>query len=126
MQKKDVLEEVQTERIHREGVYCDFCDAEFVRKHPMYDRNKEVLLLGLYYDDLEVVNPLGSKRGKHKLGMSVLQLSAISLLITKFNIHVSRCFLLDVTECTPSITVVLALYSTSCGFKKDLYERLWN
>ena len=62
------MAEVQTDRLHQEGVYYDFRDGEFVRTHPMYSRNTETLLLGLYYDDLEVANPLGSKRGKHKLG----------------------------------------------------------
>ena len=53
----------------QEGVYGDFCDGAFVRSYPLLQEDKEVLLIAIYYDELEVANPLGSKRGKHKLGM---------------------------------------------------------
>ena len=49
------------------GVLRDFCDGDYARSHPILSQ-KQSLLLSLYYDELEVANPLGSKRGKHKLG----------------------------------------------------------
>lgn len=49
------------------GVLCDFCDGEYARSHPILS-HEQSLLLSLYYDELEVANPLGPKRGKHKLG----------------------------------------------------------
>ena len=39
-----------------------------VRNHPLVKKNQETLQLAFYFDDLEVANPLGSKRGKYKLG----------------------------------------------------------
>lgn len=54
--------------VSKDGVYRDLCDGNFVQNHPMFKENQEKLLLSFYFDELEVANPLGSKRGKHKLG----------------------------------------------------------
>eukprot|EP00966_Prymnesium_polylepis_P158437 3662569-Prymnesium_polylepis.1 len=56
-------------------VYADISDGAVVREHPELgvkaDRSDGSVRLAfiLYYDDLEVVNPLGAFHGKHKLGM---------------------------------------------------------
>ena len=56
-------------------VYADFCDGEVLQSHPglgrASDRSDGTVRLAfiLYYDDLEVVNPLGAFHGTHKLGM---------------------------------------------------------
>ena len=65
LSKSDVLEEVQTSRVSLDSVYRD---GSFIKNHPMFKQNSEMLQLILYFDELEVANPLGSKRGKHKLG----------------------------------------------------------
>lgn len=65
------MEEVKAGHTSEDGVYRDFCDGSYVRNHPMFKENQEVLLLSFYFDELEVANPLGSKRGKHKLGNNV-------------------------------------------------------
>ena len=44
----------------------DFCDGVFTKK--IITTDEITLLLAFYYDDLEVANPLGSRRGTHKLG----------------------------------------------------------
>ena len=46
----------------------DFCDGCFVRQNSIFQAHKDALQLILYYDDIEVANPLGSKAGTHKLG----------------------------------------------------------
>jgi len=46
----------------------DFCDATFYKDHPVFKSHPEALQFVLYYDDIEVANPLGSKAGVHKLG----------------------------------------------------------
>lgn len=38
------------------------------RNHPLFSRDPTALQLFLYYDEVELANPLGSKTGKHKLG----------------------------------------------------------
>jgi len=63
----DVLDEVMNGHSSTGGVLRDFCDGEFFQNHPML-HDPQTLALGLYYDDLGVVNPLGSRKTKHKLG----------------------------------------------------------
>lgn len=67
MSQSDVLEEILNGHSSDE-VLRDVCDAKFVQTHPMFSQDQWTLFLALYYDDLEVANPLGSRRGKHKLG----------------------------------------------------------
>ena len=47
----------------------DFCDGEFVKNHTVFTNHPKALQFIIYYDDIEVANPLGAKAGKHKLGM---------------------------------------------------------
>uniref|UniRef100_A0A1X7TS93 Uncharacterized protein n=1 Tax=Amphimedon queenslandica TaxID=400682 RepID=A0A1X7TS93_AMPQE len=62
----------ETEMCHRstDGVLRDFCDGEFFSQHPVFSRHNDALQIILYYDDIEVANPLGSRAGNHKLGMT--------------------------------------------------------
>ena len=66
MQKSDVIEQVLTDSTSEDAVYRDFWDGSHVQNH--FDHPDSVLI-SFYFDELEVANPLGSKRGKHKLGM---------------------------------------------------------
>ncbi|KAK3723306.1 hypothetical protein QZH41_008118, partial [Actinostola sp. cb2023] len=50
------------------GRIYDFCDSEAYKCHPLFSRDQSALQIMLYYDDVEVVNPLGSKTKKHKIG----------------------------------------------------------
>jgi hypothetical protein len=62
------MKEVEANHISQDGLYCDFCDGSYVKNHPMSKQGQQTLYLSFYFDELEVANPLGSKRGKHKLG----------------------------------------------------------
>ena len=53
---------------------ADYCDGEVFRQHPLFSRDLCALQIQLYYDDVEVVNPLGSKTTKHKVGNKILLL----------------------------------------------------
>ena len=64
----DVMEEIQASHFSSEGIYRDFCDGSYVQCHPMLKQDNQRLHLLFYFDEIEVANPLGSKRGKHKLG----------------------------------------------------------
>lgn len=46
----------------------DYCDGSQFREHPLFSQDKRHLQIVLYYDDVEVCNPLGSRVKKHKLG----------------------------------------------------------
>ena len=46
----------------------DFCDGSTYKSHPLFSCDPLALQIIGYYDDLEVVNLLGSYIKKHKLG----------------------------------------------------------
>ena len=46
----------------------DFVDGERFKTSPLFSTDPCALQIMLYYDELEVCNPLGSKAKKHKLG----------------------------------------------------------
>lgn len=48
--------------------YHDFCDGSYFKTHPLFSAKRHALQIQLYYDDFETANPLGSKRGIHKIG----------------------------------------------------------
>ena len=47
---------------------ADFCDGTHYSNHRIFKEKLAALQVCLYYDDVEVCNPLSSRRGKHKLG----------------------------------------------------------
>ena len=53
---------------NRCGYLEDFCDGLMLKEHPLFQLDKEALQIFLYYDDVEMCNPLGSKKTVHKLG----------------------------------------------------------
>lgn len=61
------MEEVLIDRTSQDSVFRDFCDGSYVRNQDTF-QHPDRLLISFYFDELEVANPLGSKRGKHKLG----------------------------------------------------------
>lgn len=46
----------------------DFCDGSLCRSHPLFSIDSSAIQLLVYYDDVEVTNPLGSAATVHKLG----------------------------------------------------------
>jgi hypothetical protein len=49
-----------------DNVRRDFCDGEFFKNHPVFSVHLGALQFIVYYDDIEVANPLGSRAGNHK------------------------------------------------------------
>lgn len=47
----------------------DFSDGETYANHPLLSQDKSALQIMLYYDEVELCNPLGSRVKVHKLGM---------------------------------------------------------
>lgn len=45
-----------------------YSDGQVYKTHPLFKQHSNGLQLILYYDDVEMCNPLGSKRKIHKLG----------------------------------------------------------
>ena len=63
-----MLDEVLNGHASTGGVLRDFCDGKFLQNHPAI-HDPKALILGMFYDELSVVNPLGSRKRKHKLGI---------------------------------------------------------
>lgn len=51
-----------------DGMLRSYCDGTGFKNHTLFQRDPFALQLHLFYDDLEVSNPLGSKASIHKLG----------------------------------------------------------
>ena len=51
-----------------EGVLHDYCDGKRFKEHLLFSTKPTALQLILYYDDVELCNPLGSRRKKYKIG----------------------------------------------------------
>lgn len=49
----------------------DFCDGDLFASHPLFSLHSSALQIILFYDDVEICNPLGSRTKKHKLGSSL-------------------------------------------------------
>lgn len=54
-----------------DGIMRDYCDGSSFSNHPLKSLDPNFLQIILYFDDLEVCNPIGSKRIIHKLGRLV-------------------------------------------------------
>ncbi|XP_030855542.1 uncharacterized protein LOC115929735 isoform X1 [Strongylocentrotus purpuratus] len=58
--------EIEVGHCSNDGILRDFCDGDHYRNHPLFS-NGQAIQICLYFDEFEVVNPLGSKRGIHKI-----------------------------------------------------------
>lgn len=59
---------MDTHRHSAEAILSDYCDGKQYREHTLFSTDPVALQLILYYDELELCNPLGSRRKKHKIG----------------------------------------------------------
>ncbi len=55
---------------HNQGnsLMTDYCDGELFKSNPLFIEDPCALQIQLYYDEIEVCNPIGSFAKKHKLG----------------------------------------------------------
>jgi hypothetical protein len=70
LQQEDVFAAVMNSNTTTKSdtdVLEDFTTGEFFAKHPVFGGDHTVLRIHLYTDELEIVNPLGSKKKKHKM-----------------------------------------------------------
>ena len=49
-------------------ILYDYCDGETFATHPLFSVHRDALQIILYFDEVELCNPLGSKVKVHKLG----------------------------------------------------------
>ena len=100
------------------GLLYDFCDGEIYKRHPVFSSDKCALQIILYYDDVEVANPLGSYRGHHKLGRLESYRSGTLLFVFFF---LKRSLLLFPWEHATQATFSSEMYSASglCHYTKS-------
>lgn len=48
----------------------DYCDGLQFKNHLLYSHEPQSLQIMLYYDEVELCNPLGAAKKIHKVGMS--------------------------------------------------------
>lgn len=50
----------------------DYCDGKLYKSLEFFSLNDGALQLILYFDEVEICNPLGGQNGIHKLGMLLI------------------------------------------------------
>ena len=82
-------QQIMTGHTSELGTLEDYCDGKAFKSHPLFSSNQQSFQINLYYDDVEVCNPLGSKAKIHKLGKK-----NINVLLECNNCWLFRYFLL--------------------------------
>jgi hypothetical protein len=62
-----VMEQIQNPHCRNDGLMADICDGPGVLDHPLFGQDQHALQLILFYDSVEICNPLGANTKKHKL-----------------------------------------------------------
>lgn len=62
-----VRDAILNEKKSPDGMKSKFIDGDHCKVHPLFSRFPQALRLKIYYDELEILNPLGSKTSVHKL-----------------------------------------------------------
>ena len=79
IQDPDILEKVEGFHLRMSGssLQEDFCDGTLFCEHPLFSSNPLALQILVYFDELEVCNPLDTHIKKHKLGIVFFMLGNI-------------------------------------------------
>ena len=93
-QNPELPDMVKPRHISKEGVYIDLRDATYLKESPLFSIKKDALQIQLFYDDFETANPLGSKKGLHKLGAIYFTLRNFPPIFNSslINIHLGALF----------------------------------
>ncbi|XP_038062995.1 uncharacterized protein LOC119733674, partial [Patiria miniata] len=67
LQNEDIFAEVVQGHMSEDGKLRDFCDGAFFRENVLFASDSSSLQVELYYDDFNIVNPLGNKVKNYKL-----------------------------------------------------------
>lgn len=57
-----------------DGLLQDYCDGSGFKTHSLFSTDPTALQVMLFYDDVEICNPIGSRSKIHKLGNENLDL----------------------------------------------------
>ena len=59
MELEDYEAEILNPHPTSSSLLMDFCDGSLFKNHPLFSINRHAFQIVAYYDDLEVVNPIG-------------------------------------------------------------------
>lgn len=68
-----------------DGIMEDYCDGSTYKEHSLFSSNPTALQIMLYYDDVEICNPLGSRAKVHKLGKHMTKIILLYYYIPFFH-----------------------------------------
>lgn len=68
LSNREIKQAILSEQSSENDILALFMDGDHFKTHRLFQLHKNALRIQLYYDELEIVNPLGSKTGIHKLG----------------------------------------------------------
>lgn len=74
LKNSEICDQVSKVRISSDGILRDYCDGQIFKEHPVFQRDQNALQIVVYYDEIELCNPLGSSNKKHKVGCIFLSL----------------------------------------------------
>ena len=67
MNHPDFVSHFSRKRTSDEGLYSSYIDGKYCTDNELFSKDENALMVALYTDDWETVNPLGTSRKKHKL-----------------------------------------------------------
>ena len=68
LQNDDIQKELQASQNRDATIFSDFSSGSVWEEHPLFSDKPEALQIVAYYDELVIVNPIGSYVNTHKLG----------------------------------------------------------
>lgn len=94
LSNRKIREAINNEKFLSDNILGSFIDGQYFKIHPFFQKYKNALRIKLYYDELEIVNPLGSKTGVHKLGVFYYQISNLPKVMNSKldSIHILAVF----------------------------------
>ena len=100
----------------------DFCDGELFLSSQLFQQHPCALQIQLYYDEVEVCNPIGTKTKKHKLGKFHESFIVITFIIT----HIYRPGVLLVGKPRPKAKVYPEEHSTALYCQVYCNSEIWD
>lgn len=69
LRNKEIRDAIEAEKESSNDILASFIDGQHFKNHTFFQKYKHAIRIQLYYDELEITNPLGSKTCIHKLGV---------------------------------------------------------
>lgn len=97
LSNQKVRKAIDDEAPSSDGMLRSFLDGKYFKVHVFFQKYKNALRIKLYYDELEIVNPLGSKTSIHKLGVFYYQINNLPVVMNSKldSIHILAVFTHD-------------------------------